>query len=174
MSNTAVGTISYTDNNLNTKTQTNSYYVSVIDSCGNESVYSDTHTVTDITATPGFSEVVIQWTPYVGFGNYEYEVQRREPGVNWATLATLPKDSSQYIDRGTQCQTPYNYRIKTNNTSIVGLFSFSDTTLTKALDTLAPAPPYLIRATRDNATTVLVQWATSHRNPDEKMTGIIA
>ena len=167
INNTLSGTISYIDNNLNTKTQTNSYYVSVIDSCGNESVYSDTHTVTDITATPGFSEVVIQWTPYVGFGNYEYEVQRREPGVDWATLATLPKDSSQYIDRGTQCQTPYNYRIKTNNTDVVGLFSLSDTTLTKAFDTLAPAPPYLIRATRDNATTVLVQWASSPE-PDVK------
>lgn len=163
INNTSNGIISYTDNSLNTETQTNSYYISVIDSCGNESPFTSTHTVSDITTTAGFSEVAVQWTPYVGFTNFEYEVQRRQPGIDWATLTTLPQDSSSYTDVGTVCKVPYNYRIKINNLDVTGQFSLSDTTLTIANDTTPPSPPYVVRVTREPSTTnvVLVQWALS-------------
>lgn len=163
INNTSTGTISYLDNSLNTETQTNSYYISVIDSCGNESPFTSTHTVSDISTTPGFSEVAVQWTPYVGFTNYEYEVQRRQPGVNWTTLDTLPQDSLSYTDVGTTCKVPYNYRIKINNLDIAGQFSLSDTTLTIANDTTPPTPPYMVRVTREPSeqNVVFVQWTLS-------------
>jgi len=163
INNTSSGIISYTDNSLNTETQTNGYYISVIDSCGNESAYTSAHTVSNISTTAGFSEINIQWTPYVGFTNFEYEVQRRQPGIDWATLATLPKDSVNYTDVGTTCKIPYNYRIKTNNLDIAGLFSLSDTTLTIANDTVPPSPPYMVRVTRELSApnVVFVQWALS-------------
>lgn len=163
INNTANGTISFIDNSLNTETQTNSYYISVIDSCGNESPFTSTHTVSNITTNAGFSEVDIAWTPYIGFANYNYEIQRREPGVNWTTLDTLPKDSLTYKDLGTTCKTPYNYRIKINNLDVSGLFSLSDTTLTLANDTTPPQPPYMVNVTREPSApnVVFVQWTLS-------------
>ncbi len=163
INNTSNETISFIDNGINTETQTNSYYISVIDSCGNESPFTSTHTVSNITTTPGFSEVAVQWTPYIGFTNYEYEVQRRQPGTNWTTLTTLPQDSLNYTDIGTVCKVPYNYRIKINNLDAAGQFSLSDTTLTIANDTTPPTPPYMVKVTRETSAqnVVLVQWTLS-------------
>lgn len=163
INNTANGIISFTDNGINTETQTNSYYISVIDSCGNESPFTSTHTVSDITTNAGFSEVDVAWTPYIGFTNYNYEIQRREPGVNWTTLDTLPKDSLTYKDLGTTCKTPYNYRVKINNLDVAGLFSLSDTTLTLANDTTPPQPPYMVNVTREPSAqnVVFIQWTLS-------------
>lgn len=156
---TSTGTQTYLDENLNTSTQTNSYFVRVIDSCGNESVASDIHTVADIAAVPGFGEIVISWTPYVGFANYNYLVMRKTVSQNWDTLATLPKDSLKYSDKGTLCQTRYYYKVLTVNTSNGAVFSYSDTTFTDAFDTIPPKPPYMVRATFESPTVALAQWS---------------
>ncbi|MBI3235095.1 MAG: gliding motility-associated C-terminal domain-containing protein, partial [Bacteroidetes bacterium] len=160
------GVLIYTDNNINTKQSVHSYFVTALDSCGNESTPSDTHTVVNLTATALNDAVRIDWTPYKGFVTYDYLIERMdESQTSWIPVAMLPAGNSQFVDSTTTCNKTYYYRISTFNQLYNSVISYSDTQSVYTFEITAPNPVELTRVsvshTSDWDGNIIVEWNES-------------
>jgi fibronectin type 3 domain-containing protein len=162
--NTATGGLTYLDNNIDTRGSTYSYYLRTVDSCGNLSQPSDTHTVMHLVAQAKNNQNVLNWSPYYGFHNWVYHVQRKV-GVNgWADLGVVPNAKTNFQDTDVHCHVFYQYRIEAVDT-VANQISYSNTDTATAFEDIPPVTPQMVRvsvkATSRLRGKVLVQWTPS-------------
>ena len=126
---------SFIHKNLNTKTADHSYYLTNLDSCGNESDSSAIHQTMDLTFKVGQLLHDLSWTGYEGFAVDNYFVQRLKGGQFFNT-DTLPAGDTTLQKSPQPCNSAFTYRIKAVDS--LGNFSYSDTARDEALDTINP------------------------------------
>ena len=144
--NTNPGVILYNDKNLDTRKSVTSYYLRALDSCGNISLPSDTHTVMKLQAVAQNAQNSITWTDYQGFKGLRYVIQRNTNNGPWQTIDTLdPALVNTYIDLNVRCLSLYQYRIMAIDT-LGSSTSFSNTDTARAFESNAPLLPFIKRA----------------------------
>lgn len=75
------------------------YRISAVDSCGNESEYSEAHKTLHLTVNLGINQTVnLIWDKYEGFPYYSYYVYRHIDTGGWQILDTLPSTVWTYVD----------------------------------------------------------------------------
>lgn len=155
----------YIDSGLDTKGTTHSYYITVTDSCGNESTPSDTHTTVNLTALAVNGAVKIDWTAYHGFNVTSYLIERADaPGTNWIPLVRMGSSDSEFFDSSVLCNAYYYYRIKAES-PVSNLYSYSDTTSVLTFDISAPDSVEIIsvsvNGSSDREGSVTIRWNKS-------------
>lgn len=134
----------YADSGLDTKGTTYSYYITVTDSCGNESTPSDTHTTVNMNALAVNGAVKINWTPYHGFAVKSYLIERADlSGTNYIPLVRMGPSDSEFYDSSVLCNAYYFYRIKAESSTST-IYSYSDTASVLTFDISAPDSVELI------------------------------
>ena len=105
-----------------------SYKISIVDSCGDESSLSPTHTTILLSANLGTGNTVnLSWNPYVGFTYNNFEIWRSSNGGNMSLLATIANNTYAYIDNNPPSQPNYQVQITNPNgcTPTRSLFDYS-------------------------------------------------
>ena len=160
----AYTTHNFYDDNLNTEDDIHSYYYTALDSCGNESVPSDTHTVVHLKAKATSQIITLNWNAYKGFKNYAYTIEKRENGGVWKDLTILASNFNMYVDSAVKCHQFYEYRIKTTEASSV-YFSYSNISGDTAFETVLPIAPAInfatVTQTSQTTGTIRVSWNAS-------------
>lgn len=149
-------------NSLNTRVNTYCYKVIVVDVCGYRSDLNQAqkHCTMDVTATPALEEILVTWTPYIGFGNlsgYEiYRVTNYDP--NQAVfLNSVGPNTTTYQDEDLFCGIEYCYRIKAIESGGNNQVSWSDTSCAMPMfpneNTIE-----MVHATVEQNRDILVEW----------------
>jgi len=130
-------TVYWQDQFANTVDDSYGYYIAATDSCGNQAAPIDTDRSVHLTAEAHSQYFKLNWTPYLGFNDWIYNVERRTPTTPWQKIAGLSNSSLSYIDSNVTCHIFYQYRIKYvgSNTPLFGFSNFAGDT---AFDTVAP------------------------------------
>ena len=148
----------------NTYTDVLSYYITAIDSCGNEGVPSEAHTLTRLRATPVNSAVAVSWNNYQGYQVGGQILEKRVVGQSWRIIALLNANTTQYLDSAIKCDTIYEYRITTFNADS-SLASLSSTDTAKGFETVLPKAPEFayasVATTEATSGSVEVVWISS-------------
>ena len=123
----------FVDVNSDPAVKSYSYKISTIDSCGNESIYSDAHRTMHLSINQGAgSSWNLIWNFYEGIDVQTYRIWRADTSMNWVKIDSVSGTNSSYTDQNPpagglyyqveiispyMCQ-PYNYKANTNyNTS---------------------------------------------------------
>ena len=145
---------------INTLQNTYSYYVSALDSCGeNLSAASGQQQVVQLKGQEMNYANKLLWSKYEGFPVQQYEVQRLENGT-WTTVSTQSTTDTTHTDTLLPCNIPYYYRIKTSEAG-GSRTSFSDTIALTPFDTIAPASPQIKYADVQPNSQIHVEWQSS-------------
>jgi uncharacterized delta-60 repeat protein len=105
----------FTDYNSNPNQQSASYSISVVDSCGNESYQSVTHTTIHLSANQGINnQVNLQWNAYDGFSYPNFEIYRSNNGGAFVLIGSVANSSFSYTDLTPPGGTNYYYVAVTN------------------------------------------------------------
>jgi len=90
----------YTDTLANPAYRSWSYKITVVDTCGNESLPSSTHKTIHLTTNLGLSNVInLIWDNYAGFSYPSYYINRYHPSTGWNIIATIPSSLTSYTDQ---------------------------------------------------------------------------
>jgi gliding motility-associated-like protein len=131
---------SYSLDSINTTHQDYSFRIKVIDSCGTQSEWSKVHKSMNLSFDIGQLLHDLKWTPYEGYKNFNYLVQRSGGGA-FATLDTLPSTDTFKKYFPAPCNFNITYRIIALNDN--GDFAYSDTIGRVAIDTVFSNPAIL-------------------------------
>ena len=131
--------------NLDTKNKDYRYYLTTMDSCGNESDSSDRHKTINLSVKSGNLNNQLQWTPYRGFSVQDYQVQKSIEGGSFRNIATLNGSDTSLVDSNIRCGIDYNYKVLAEGREAVQS-SISDTVSRTGVDTIPPDRPDLHRA----------------------------
>jgi gliding motility-associated-like protein len=96
------------------------------------------HCTIDLETTPGIDQIILNWSPYVGFPVGQYEIYRANtynPNIPPLQIGVQPGTSLTFIDRETFCRDSISYRILAQGFGAITQRSFSD------LDANAPIHP---------------------------------
>jgi gliding motility-associated-like protein len=160
-------TVYWQDQNLNTLKNTYSYYITALDSCGNESMPIDTHTVVHLAVKPVSQYMQLNWTPYRGFKAWKYILEKRTLTSVWQSRAIFSSNISSFRDSTVTCHVYYLYRIRYVDAN-GQLFGFSNLAGDTAIDTVAPKISQFLKATvvQTGSTTGAVEldWNPSSSN----------
>jgi hypothetical protein len=89
----------FLDEGSNPAQQSSTYFISIVDNCGNESGLSAGHTTIHLSANLGINnEVNLQWNPYIGFSYNNFEIYRSNNGSAFSLLGTVSNTSYSYSD----------------------------------------------------------------------------
>jgi gliding motility-associated-like protein len=127
---------------INTVSAVNSYYVTAYDSCGNESMASDTHSVVLLQVLAVSQTNTVNWTAYTAWDSLEYVLQRKTTFTPWKTMKDFPAAVLSYNDSAVQCDTFYLYRIIAMN-GRNGDSSVSNLSGDTAFETVLPGLPVI-------------------------------
>lgn len=163
------GTQSYSDNLLNTLSNTYSYFFRALDSCTTlEGPASETHTTMNLTAVAQNDYNQLTWNAYQGFTTWNCSILRRTTNAAWDTIAfNLPQASVAYSDSAVKCNTLYTYRVVAfeQGGASAAQWSSSDTARARAFETNAPATPTILSASvngsSSTAGSVELRWVPS-------------
>ena len=101
----------YEDNNVDPANYYYSYKISVIDSCGNESDYSDIHTTMLLDVSYNQGTCYLNWTSYEGFFVVYYYIMSGDSPDNLQITDSTMYMNNEYVDTGLQTEGTY-YRLK--------------------------------------------------------------
>lgn len=115
---------SFSDQNLNTLSQSYCYKIKTVDRCGYALPIemANEHCTIDITAqTQSNNTIDVHWSPYVGKQVTNYVIFRREENAtNTETVATVPGHITSIIDSTVICPVKYRYSVQAK--ALDGLF----------------------------------------------------
>lgn len=131
----STGDTSFTHQNINTASNDHHYYLTAVDTCGNEGLDGINHKTMDLTLSVGQLIHEIDWTPYEGFNPQHYLVQQKT-GNQFTTTDTVPSDTTYLEKYPAPCNEAFFYRIKAVGPE--GHTSLSDTSAETAIDTIPP------------------------------------
>jgi hypothetical protein len=163
----SLAAIYFRDSGLDTRSNTYSYFFTALDSCGNESAGSDTHTVIHLDVK-AFSEYNrLQWTHHQGYKNWKYSIERREGAGPWLKVAAVSSIVDIYSDSNIVCHRFYEYRIVAEDQDSRAL-SVSNLGGDSAFETVLPIAPVIraasVSITSPAAGVVHLEWAPSASN----------
>jgi gliding motility-associated-like protein len=147
VNNTKKGILYWQDKFIDTKDSTYSYYISSLDSCGTESVPSDTHTVVFLKAKGHSQYIQLDWSAYKGFKNWRYLLEKKKPNGNWYIIDTFDTNTLTYHDSDIHCHTFYMYRIRSISTDSAAFISFSNQAGDTGYEDVLPLVSQVQRAT---------------------------
>ncbi|MBN2604149.1 MAG: T9SS type A sorting domain-containing protein [Candidatus Thermoplasmatota archaeon] len=102
----------FIDSLVNNRTQSFSYKVSLLDSCGNESNLSSNHNTIHLSQNRGTSgEVNLYWTPYVGLDVPTYSIYRQKENEEFELLTQISSNNNTYTDFTSNPSFNYQYYI---------------------------------------------------------------
>ena len=102
----------FVDLNSKPYSQLDRYRISYVDSCGNESQLSNTHTTMLLSSNVGINGTVnLSWNAYEGFDYPNFEIWRSTDGVNFIKIGAVANNSYAYIDNNAPTQAWYQIRI---------------------------------------------------------------
>jgi len=150
---------SFVHNGVNTETTDQYYYLTSVDSCGQESVKSDVHKTMNLTVSVGQLLHKLNWTPYVGFKVKNYIIQRLVKG-QFQSIDTVPGTDTFSKEFPAPCNFNIRYRITAlGNDS--GQISWSDSMGREAIDTIPSDAPKFYNATVLNSTLTQLKFIGS-------------
>ncbi len=167
-------TVTFSDNNLNTLSNSYCYKVQTFDICGNAIPLDSLteHCTINVTAIGANDHINVSWTPYIGAAVTSYGVYRMEIGNSTSVLVgTVPSNVLSIIDTNLYCPIDYSYRIRANNLNGMALGSNSDTSIaTTQYSIIVNQHVDVVRSTVIDNSKVLTEWTTPAILPD-KITG---
>ncbi len=136
-------------------------FVAALDSCGNISMPSDTHTTVYLSAKAYSGYMQLSWSPYIGFRNtYSYKVERSKDNISWTTISTLPQDVFSLRDSLVECKQFYMYRIVSAEDK-TGAVSYSNVPGDTAFETDLPVAAEIKYVTVSAPGTIHISWNAS-------------
>lgn len=100
----------FIDSLINNRTQSFSYKVSIIDSCGNESDLSPNHNTIHLSQNRGTSgEVNLYWTHYIGLNIPSYSIYRQKGKEGFELLKQVSSNNNTYTDFTSNPSSNYQY-----------------------------------------------------------------
>jgi len=128
-----------------------------------------THCTVESKAKPLLNAAKINWSPYVGWPVYLYEIQRlNETTLSFDSIGSVPGNIFAFIDSNIICNQEHSYKIKAYHLDTQShTTSFSDTCKAKPFYYNIVNPPVFTRATVVNGIHVNLEWEEiySNRNP---------
>jgi len=131
--------INWIDGGLNTVDSTYHYYVRAVDSCFNEAMPADTHTVVHLLAKAYNRYIKLDWSGYKGWTDWKYVVMKRQGNGAWYVLKVFGKDTLSFADSNVTCHKGYTYMIEALDASGGGLASYSNLSGDTAINTVPPS-----------------------------------
>lgn len=158
----------YVDSGLNTLQYSYTYKVQALDICGNTIPLDQltAHTTINITSQRQGSDIRVNWSPYGGCPISSYQIFRCEPGAAMQYLTTVPADSLAYTDSTFECPYPYSYKVMATDLCGMTYTSYSDTSVTIPLNTLADQVVDVVRSTVVENQFVLTEWKQPTVHPE--------
>ena len=102
----------FIDSLVNNRTQSYSYKISIIDSCGNESSLSSHHSTIHLSQNRGISgEVNLFWTHYTGLEVPTYSIYRQKDNEDFELLKQISGNNNTYTDFTSKPAFNYQYYI---------------------------------------------------------------
>ncbi|MBK9046013.1 MAG: PKD domain-containing protein [Bacteroidetes bacterium] len=154
-------TSTYVDQGLATLQNVYTYKLQTLDQCEYTLPLSASipHTTMNVTAVPQNDDIRVTWTKYFGCNVSTYEVNR----VNLADgtsqlIATVPPNTTSYLDQGFYCPDEYSYRITATSLCGNAYISLSDTSVAVPANPLADQKVDVVRSTVINDKDVLTEW----------------
>jgi len=104
---------------IKTSKDTFSYRISTLDTCGDVSNYSSTHTTIHLKDTIKGCEqaIYLSWNPYVGWAVKQYGIYRSTNGSIENLIANVPGNVTNFKDSSVNYHNQYCYRVLAINTS---------------------------------------------------------
>ena len=137
------------------------YKVTVTNYCEAESFLSLSlrHCTIELTATPTVDQVILNWTPYIGWPVEQYEIYKVSSYRvgNISFLGVVPGTSTNFSEQLEDCFSDFSYRIKAIGSGEQQI-SWSDTSMAVSSLGTAGEQVQVIRATVENNEQVLVEW----------------
>ncbi len=130
---------------LNTVDKDYRYYLTNVDSCGNESDSSIIHKTINLSVEKGNLLNRLNWTTYQGFPVQQYKVQKAVNGGLFRNLATLDGNDTTLVDSNIRCGEAYSYKIIADGKKPQQQ-STSDTVIKIGFDSIPPDQPNLLQA----------------------------
>jgi PKD repeat protein len=162
-------TTTYTDSGLNTLQNVYTYKVQTINYCGNKIDLNNltAHTSMNVTAMAAAKNIEVSWTTYIGCNINEYEIYRKSESGNFNLIATVPSNTTLFLDSALTCPVSYSYKIKA--TAICGnsYFSFSDTSAAIPESDLANQFIDVVFSTVEDDKNVLTEWSPPQTAPEK-------
>lgn len=151
----------YIDNNLDTRANSYCYKVTATNFCGTEGDINSSfqHCTIELSTAPIPGQIILDWTPYVGFDVEVYEIYsvKNYSLINPTLIATVPGFTTRFNDVLENCFTDHSYRIKAIGRNLLEE-SWSDTSRTFNANRVVGDPVHALRATVENNKQVLVEW----------------
>ncbi|MDP5172037.1 MAG: PKD domain-containing protein [Bacteroidia bacterium] len=138
------------------------YRVTVTNFCGTESELNltKTHCTINVEATPTPGQILVEWSPYIGWiavAQYEvYRVNSYNP-QDVTFIGIVPGTINQFSEEIEDCFNDYFYRIKATGPGDLQE-SWSDTALAVNFHGTVGRATQLVRATVEQNRDVLVEW----------------
>jgi hypothetical protein len=151
---------SYIDTGLNTLMNTYTYKLQAIDHCG-YSIPLDQlipHTTVNVRAQPSGSNILVNWSPYMGCQVSSYEVFRCTAGQPMEFIGSVDGNTFTFIDSGYGCPFEYSYRILATDLCGNAFESYSDTAMAAPEISIADQSIEMVRSTVVNNRSVLTEW----------------
>ena len=108
---------------------------------------------TNVMATPGTHSITVSWTD-ASVAEDGYEVRRGGGNQPWAVLATLPANSTSYVNAAVAIDTRYFYTVRARRD---GGYS-EESPVTSAAVPSAPPPAPVIYSAGDGSTAAKIGW----------------
>ncbi|MFM8432718.1 MAG: PKD domain-containing protein, partial [Bacteroidota bacterium] len=153
-------TSSWTDEGLNTLSETYSYKVQAVDVCGYYYPLDSltAHTTINVSSEEAGNHIAVSWTSYGGCQVGTYKIFRAAPGESMEYLATVPGDNLDYLDSTFSCPYPYSYRIMATDLCGTLYTSYSDTSVTMPKNIYDGQVVDVVRSTVVDNRYVLTEW----------------
>jgi hypothetical protein len=88
----------YMDLSSNPSQRSSSYALTTVDTCNNESAFSEVHSAIHLVRKISGNEVDLEWTPYSGISFDTYFIHRRQLPGGFQVLASVHTSASSYSD----------------------------------------------------------------------------
>lgn len=150
------GTVSYNDKSVNTLTNTYSYQVYAVDSCGpNKSKTSEAHKTILVKAKAKNLSIDLTWNSYRGFNVSSYSILRLNNNV-WTNIGSTT--DTFFTNLPLNCNVTRQYKVMANELGGDNESALSDSTSATPFDTIAPAKIKLVFASVLADDEVLLVW----------------
>jgi hypothetical protein len=125
------------------------------------------HTTINISSQQTGEYIQVNWNPYGGCPVSGYQLYRAAPGESFQYLTTINPASTNYTDTTFDCPLPYSYRVMATDLCGNTYTSYSDTSVTIPLNTLAGQIVDVIRSTVYENQSVLTEWKQPQIHPEK-------
>src|SRR6185437_8631466 len=153
----------------NALSDTFSFKVFALDSCGNESKTTEMHRAMQLNGKALEDSSSLSWSNYLGFGVKNYVVQTWSKAKGWTDYKTLPANDSVFKEPE-HCNAILNFRIKAKSSSADSAIAYSDSIQIQPFDSVPPPRDSMVSVSVVNGTHITV---TFNKSKDTDVIGYV-